>query len=52
MGEEQLINSTAKITLLRDRYRKGTEDHLQEEHLEHHLVNKGTANLEAFNQLE
>jgi hypothetical protein len=49
--EEQLNNSTAMVTLLRAKYRKEIEDHLREVHLEHHPVNRGTANLEGFNQL-
>lgn len=49
--EEQFNNSTAKTTLLRAKYLKAIEDLLREEHLEHHPANKGTANLEEFNQL-
>ena len=49
--EEQFNNSTAKTALPRAKYLKATEDHLQEERLEHHPVNKGTANSEEFNQL-
>ena len=49
--EEQFNNSTAKTTLLRVKYLKAIEDLLREEHLEQHPANKGTANLEEFNQL-